>query len=371
MRFGVGRRSLAALLIAGLVLQLAAVLLSGCNKSSDAAAAPEPRPVRVATVRLQPAVDEARYPAVIRPRVEADVGFRIAGKVVERMVNTGARVEAGTPLARLDPNDIQLAVAASRAQLASARADAANARNDFERYVKLRQGDWTTKQEYDRRRTVMEKTEAAVRQIESDLNVKINSLQYTTLVADGPGIVTTVQVEPGQVVAAGQAAFRIARLGELEAVANIPENRLIALPDCSLSVELWSLPGVTIDGTLRELSPSADAATRTFQARVLMASPPASVQIGMTATVRATKKGIGTVARLPLSALTQKGTETAVWVVKPEGDHIELRPVNVAAYAGNEVIVAGGVGDGEKVVSAGVHKLDASETVRIWTEPGK
>jgi membrane fusion protein, multidrug efflux system len=369
-KFHLGRGAL-TLLAAGVVLQAAAMLLSGCDRKSDAAAMPDSRPVRVAPVHLEPAVENARYPAVIRPYIEADVGFRIAGKVTERLVAVGARVEAGTPLARLDTADVELAVRASRAQLESARADAANTRADFERYAQLRQGDWTTRQEYDRRRTQMEKAAAVVHQFESDLNVKVNSLQYTTLVADGPGIVTATLVEPGQVAAAGQTAVRIARLGELEAVANIPENRVATLDKASLSVELWSLPGVRVEGTLRELSPAADAATRTFQARITLKNPPPEVQIGMTATVAASLPGNAPIARLPLTVLTQSGSDPAVWVVKPDGKSLELRPVQVAAYSGNTLIVGGGLAEGETVVSAGVHKLDPQQKVRVWTEPLK
>lgn len=371
MRKFVGRRGVAALLVAGMVLPVVALGLGGCDRKSDAAAMPQARPVRVATVHLQPAVEDARYPAVIRPRIEADLGFRVAGKVTQRLVNVGARVEPGTPLAKLDPTDLDLAVRAARAQVEAARADAANTRSDFERYSQLRQGDWTTKQEYDRRRTAMEKADAALRQAESDLDVKMNSTQYTTLVADGPGVVTATLVEPGQVVAAGQAAIRVARLGELEAVANIPENRLATMGQAKLSVELWSLPGVTVEGALRELSPAADAATRTFQAKVTLKNPPPSVQIGMTATVDARLSASGTVARLPLTALTQNGTEPAVWIVRPDNEKLELRPVQVAAYAGNELIVGGGLNEGEKVVSVGVHKLDPNQSVRIWAEPVK
>ena len=149
------------------VLVLGGTALSGCKESSGAPA-PEPRPVRVATVALEPADDTIRYPAVIRPRVEADLGFRVAGKLVARLVEVGTRVEPGVALARLDPADIQLQVRAAQAQLESARADAANARADFDRYAQLRKGDWTTRQEYDRRKTALDKAEARQRRIEDE-----------------------------------------------------------------------------------------------------------------------------------------------------------------------------------------------------------
>ncbi|WP_051340808.1 efflux RND transporter periplasmic adaptor subunit [Azospirillum halopraeferens] len=357
------------------MLMAAALAVAGCRAESaapaDAAAADAVRPVRVATVVLETAADVVRYPAVIRPRVEADVGFRIAGKVVERLVGVGARVEAGTVLARLDPADIELQVRASEAQLASARADAANARAEFARYGRLRAGDWASQQEYERRKATLDKAEARVREVEAQLRVVTNSALYATLTADGPGVVTEVLVEPGQVVAQGRTAFRIARLGELEAVANVPEHQVGGLETRDLGVELWALPGVSIRGALRELSPSADAATRTFQARITLADPPAAVQLGMTATLVATLPRGGPVARLPATALAHSDGAPAVWVVDPREGRLELRPVRVAAYAGDRIIVADGLKDGEAVVSAGVHKLDAGVKVRVWTEPGR
>lgn len=356
-----------------LAVLLGAAALAGC-KEEQAASPPEPRPVRVATVTLEPADDTVRYPAVIRPRVEADMGFRVAGKVVARLAEVGARVEPGMPLARLDPTDVELQVRASQAQLASARADAANARADYDRYARLAKGEWTTRQEHDRRKAALDKADARVREAEAQLRVLNNSVQYTTLLADGPGIVTAVLVEPGQVVAQGQPAFRVARLGEVEAVANIPEQQIAGLPQRQLGVELWAQPGLRIPGTLREVSPSADPGTRTYQARVTLTDPPPSVQLGMTATLVARLERGGMVARLPLTAITHKDTGTAVWVLHGSGDgggRLDLRPVSVLAYAGDLAVVAGGLKDGDRVVTAGVHKLDAGLTVRAWTEPAR
>lgn len=381
-----GRRAGAGFII--LAMLLGALALTGCQKQEAAATAPEALPVRVATVALEPADDTVRYPAVIKPRVEADIGFRVAGKVIARLVEVGARVEPGTPLARLDPTDLDLQVRSSQAQLASAKADAANARADFERYAKLRQGEWTTQQEYDRRKTTLDKAVAAVREAEAQLRVLDNSAQYSTLVADAPGVITATQVEPGQVVAQGQTAFKIARLGAMDAVADIPEQRVAGLSDRRLSVELWARPGSRIRGTLREMAPSADPATRTYQAKIALIDPPPDVQLGMTATLVSEAEHDRTIARLPLTAVTQDGTKPAVWVVSEAGetggktgdglennrqdtDRLELRPVTVAAYAGDFAIVSAGLKDGEKVVTAGVHKLDAGQRVRIWTEPAR
>jgi RND family efflux transporter MFP subunit len=331
--------------------------------------APPPTPVRVAAVALEPAAGLVRYAAVIRPRIETDLGFRIGGKMVARLVEIGDEVAEGDPLARLDPADLELEVRAIEAQLVSARADALNAANDFARYEKLRSGDWVTQQEYDRRKAEMEQTAARVREIEAQLDVTRNNQDYATLVADAPGIVTDILAEPGQVVSQGQPVFRVARMGEMEAVADIPESQLIAFQNSAMAVSLWAMPGVEIAGRLRELSPMADASTRTFEARVTLIHPPAGVELGMTATLAAVAPQAGEVARLPLSALTKQGAAPAVWVVK--GDGLELRPVEIGAYDADEVVVVAGLTQDEQVVTAGVHKLDAAMKVRVWTTPDR
>lgn len=348
---------------------LPALAIAGCDGAASPPRAEEIRPVRVAAVRLEQAAEAARYAAVVRPRVEADMGFRVGGKVIERLVDSGTRVSAGTVLARLDPADLELQRNAVAAQLVSARANAVNARNDFQRYAQLRQGEFATKQEYDRRRAVMETADARVAELEAQLNVARNSMAYATLVADAPGVVTATLVEPGQVVAAGQPVVRMAHLDTLEIAANIPEMRVAALHESDLTVELWALPGVAIAGRLRELSPSADPTTRTYQARITLTDPPPAVQIGMTATLIASRAQPGRIARLPISSLTQSGFDPAVWVVAPPGDRLMLRQVTVAKYAGDHAIITAGLADGEKVVTAGVHKLDDRQKVRIWSEP--
>jgi multidrug efflux system membrane fusion protein len=350
-----------------LVLLAGVTALAGCKPAQTAVS--EIRPVRVATVERRTAHNVVRYPAVVRPRLEADLGFRIGGKVVERLVDVGARVGAGTPLARLDPADSELQVRAASAQLAAARAEADNARADFQRYARLRQGEWATRQEYDRRRAALETAEARVREIEAQQRVVENNRRYAVLEADGPGIVTAVLVEPGQVVTQGQPAMRVAREGGVEVVANIPEHQIARLSERSLSVKLWSLPDVSIRGTLREVAPSADPVTRTYQVRISLAQVPPAVQLGMTATLVSREPQAARVALLPLTAITQQGRDPAVWVVKPDGQSLELRPVEVTAYRGDTAVIADGLRDGEQVVTAGVYKLDASQRVRVWTEP--
>jgi RND family efflux transporter MFP subunit len=350
---------------------LFAVLAMGHGSTATPQAVEVPLPVRVAEIHLTSADEVVRYAAVVRPRIEADVGFRVGGKVTARLVEVGQRVAAGTTLARLDPNDLELQVRAVAAQLASARADAANASADFKRYASLRQGLWTTQQEYDKRKAVMETAVARVQELEAQLTVARNNAQYATLAADSDGVVTAVLVEPGQVVAQGQPVFRIARLGEMEAVANVPEQQVASLEHAQMAAEVWSLPGLMINGRVRELAPSADAATRTYEARVTLIDPPPQLQLGMTATLVATRPHQGSLAQVPLTALTKSGETPAVWVLNRAGDGIELRPVAVGRYAGEGATITAGLSEGERIVTAGVQKLDGERRVRVWTEPAR
>jgi RND family efflux transporter MFP subunit len=358
----------------GALATASVVAISLALASGEPAAPADPKPsvpVRVTAVHLQPAERAARIAAVVAPRIEASIGFRVGGKLAQRLAEVGDRVEAGTVLARLDPADLRLQAAAADASLASAAADAANARADFERYARLRQGQWTTQQEYDKRKAAMETADARARQAEAQQRLAHDNAQYAALVADGPGIVTAVLAEPGQVVSEGQAVFKIARAGEVEAVADVPEQDAARLREARLAVELWSLPGVTVTGHLRELAPSADADTRTYRAKVALDTPPPSVRLGMTATLVIQGGEAGTVAVLPATALASRDANPAVFVLKPGGDALELRPVRVAAYAGDRVVLSDGVAEGDRVVTAGVQKLDTTQRVRVWAEPAR
>lgn len=348
--------------VAALVLALAA-----CDEPT--AEVQQPKPVRVATVIMVPSVPATRYAAVIRPRIETDLGFRIPGKVVERLAEVGQRVHPGQPLARLDPNDLDLQVKATEAQLASAQADAANAAGDFRRAAELKRGGWTSGQSYDHARAAHERAKARVAELQAGLTVLRNSSRYAVLTADTEGVVTAILAEPGQVVAAGQTAVRLARLGEMEVVADIPEQQATALADHTLSVEAWSLPGTTMSAVLREISPAADPTTRTYRLRASLQAPPAGLQLGMTATLIAQPRHSVPVARIPLSALSQHGDQPAVWIVNARGDGVDPHPVQVAAYAGDWAIIGGGLSGGERIVTAGVHKLESGQRIRVWRQP--
>lgn len=328
-----------------------------------------PTPVRVETVHLQPAGRTARYAAALAPRIETTLAFRVGGKIVERLVDAGARVERGTVLARLDTADLTLQLRQVEARLAAARATAANARGDFTRYASLTSGGWSTRQEFDRRRSIAESADASVSQLEAELRLARDNLGYAALIADAPGIVTGVLAEPGQVVSEGQGVFKMAHSDELEAVADLPEQALAELANADLAVELWANPGRAVAGKLREVAPSADPVTRTFRVKIALPAPPPGAAMGMTATLLAQSHDDRTVALAPLAAVTKDEAEPAVFVFDRASGKLSLRKVHVAAYAADKAIISDGLAEGDVIVTAGVHKLLPGQKVRTWSEP--
>lgn len=353
------------LVLALSVASLLALPLSACNEADGQVKAPPrpDRPVLVTAVRYAPAAPDRSFVAVIRPRVETDQGFRVGGKVVRRLVEVGDRVKAGQVLATLDDTDLRLQVEQAEADIRALETAVAQADAEEQRVVSLRKQGWSTDSSFDRQRAATDDVRARLERARRTLALAQNALGYATLAADADGVVTASLVEPGQVIAAGQPAIRVAREGEKEAVVAIPEMLVTHLEGQKASLSLWSAPGMSLRATLREVSPAADPATRTYTARFSLPDADASVKLGMTATVTLSEPSGAQVARLPLSALFSQGTGPSVWTVSADGS-LALKPVEIAAYDSGQVLVKSGVADGEKVVSLGVQKLDPGQKVR-------
>jgi RND family efflux transporter MFP subunit len=345
--------------IAGLMLAVS--MLAGCNQ-------PEPPPLetvrpvlvqRMAAGNGTPVV----YAGEVRARHESDLAFRVPGKIVARYVDNGAQVKAGTPLAKLDPADLQLNAQAFRAQLAVAESDHVLARAELERHAALLEKKLIAQSLYDAKASAYKATKAKLDQARAQLAVIDNQANYGTLTADHAGVVTAVLAEVGQVVSAGQPVIKLARPEELEVVVNIPEGRVAeARSAAAMWVTLWARPELRLPAELRELSPAADAATRTYTARIrLLASDPA-VQLGMTAQVTVEPPVVNTALVAPLTAVVDQGQGPAVWVVVDE--KAQRRPVEIRQYREDGVVLAGGVEPGDLVVTVGAHKLIAGQTVR-------
>ena len=327
----------------------ALILLSACSKPP---LPPEPlRPVLTALVGERAEEGAATYSGEVRSRYETPLGFRIGGKIAARMVDVGATVKAGDVLARLDPADSALSASAANAQL-----DLANA--DMRRYRELRAKNFVSQAALDAKETSFKSAKA-----QADL--ARNQSDYTVLRADHSGVVEAVAAEVGQVVAAGQTVVRVARTDALEVAVAIPESRLPErLRDAEIT--LWADERASYRGVLRELSPVADAATRTYAARVTRLKPDSRVQLGMTAKVRFIDGQASAQAAwlaVPLTAIFQQDGRPALWVVGDD-QTLALRPVAVAAYGEQRAVIASGVSAGERIVVAGVHKLVAGEKIR-------
>lgn len=307
-----------------------------------------PQLVKAMKVGAGGTAPEEAYSGEVRARIETQLGFRIGGKLVERLVDVGARVRAGQALARLDAADQQLAATQAEANRALAVAE-------LQRTQELRQKNFISQAALDARQTAATAAEAQAK-------LAKNQAAYATLAADAPGVIAAVLAEPGQVVGAGQAVFRLARDGEREVAIAIPESRLAGLQVGAMAtVELWS--GKSYRGRLRELAPAADPASRTFAARVSILDADADVVLGRTAAVRFAQAAAGEIV-VPLAAILQQAERPAVWVIGADGT-VSQRPIEVARYGDQGAVVAAGLQAGETIVAAGAFKLAAGEKVRL------
>ncbi|MDP2880553.1 MAG: efflux RND transporter periplasmic adaptor subunit [Azonexus sp.] len=341
------------------LLMTAAAALVGCQAGDTPP--PAPRVVLVQAAASAP-LTGAVYTGDIRARHEVDLAFRVGGKIAARLVDAGAEIKAGQPLARLDPADLELAAAAARAQLAAAESEHTTARAERERYAGLVAKKFVSQAAFDAKDNAYSSAHARLEQARAQSRISGNQSSYGTLSSEFPAIVTTVLADAGQVVSAGQAVLRVARPEEKEVAIAIPESRLAELKAAkNLAVSLWADPKMTLRGELRELSPAADPATRTYAARIRINNPPPEVRLGMTA--RVALDGAAESALLaPLSAVIDVGQGPLVRVVKD--GKVATRPVQVARFREDGVELSGGLAAGELVVISGAGKLVDGQEVQ-------
>jgi RND family efflux transporter MFP subunit len=350
-------------LLVGLSLALMAIALAGCNELAAEKAAPS-RPVLVSTVHYEAESPSRSFVGTIRPRIEADMGFRVPGKVAKRLVEVGQTVDLGQPLATLDEVDLKLQAEQADAEFHAATGVLAQAAAAETRAKDLRAKGWATDAQLDTAKASADEARARLDRAVRSVELTKNSLSYATLVADTRGVVTATLIEPGQVVASGQTAIRVARFGEKEAVVAIPETLLGRAKDGVASVSLWSEPNRKYAAKLREIAPAADPATRTYLAKFSLPDAGENVSLGMTATLTLSDPETTRVARLPLSALFNEGGDPSFYVVGDNGD-VALKPVKVKSYESKDVVISAGVDEGAKVVALGVQKLDPAQKVRV------
>lgn len=343
----------------------AAVLLAACSRP-----APPEEPVRsvkLVTVGVGALQSSLEYSGEVRARVESRLGFRVAGKIVQRQAELGQRVKAGQVLAQLDPRDYQLAAEASRAQVASATTQRDLAAADLKRYQALKDQNYISGAELERREASLKAAQATLDQARAQLASQGNQAGYTTLVADVSGVVTGIDAEPGQVVAAGTPVVRIAQDGPRDVVFNVPEDKVGQIAAGSeVAVRGWA-GNASMAGHVREVAASADAATRTFQVKVSIDGGDAPA---LGSTVYVTPKALSHAGipaiKLPTSALRQEGQSTAVWVYDAATSTVKSQVVQIATADGNEAVVASGLTPGMQVVATGVHVLSPGQKVVVY-----
>jgi RND family efflux transporter MFP subunit len=310
--------------------------------------------VQVQRVVYQPNDVSREFVGVVRARYESDLGFRLAGKITARIVNVGDRVRAGDLIARLDPQDLKLQVESAQAELIAATSNLAQAAADELRYASLKSRGYAAVADYDRKKAAKDEAEGRLERAQRALDLARNQLAYAELRADADGVITATLAEPGQVVALGQAVARLAHQGEMEAVVALPETALAEARASQAVVHSWADP---------DRKSSADTMTRTYAARFTIENPDKALALGMTATVTLSRATETAFAKLPLSAILNRGTGAAVYVVESSGA-LALLPVTIASFAAETALVTSGVHDGDRIVTLGVQKLVAGQRVR-------
>lgn len=360
------RHSGAALVI----VLLGAMLAGGCQKAASDKQEPI-RLVRTVTVAAAPVTRQLSFAGQVKSRYETTLGFRVGGKLVSRAVDVGAHVKPGQVLARLDSSDLDLNVKAAQADLNSAEADRKLAALNFERFSDLRKKGLVSQADYDRLQTLLKAAEERAIAARSRLAQAQNQAHYTTLLADADAVVSAIDVEVGQVVAAGQPVLHLDRSGDREVQISVPEQQLAALRGTpTIVIKLWSKPGHIYSGKLRETAPSADALTRTYAVKIAVIDADADLQLGMTAEAIIDLPVASGQISLPLSVLYTKNAQPNVWVVDPGKLTVKLVPVTTGGLSENQVIITSGLRAGDIVVSAGANLLVPGQVVKLAeTEP--
>lgn len=341
------------------------VLLSGCKP--DAVLKVEIRPVRTVVVDPKPIDDDREAIGEVKPRYESELSFRVAGKVLSRLVDAGAAVKQGETLASLDTQDYQNRLRSAEADVASAEAALVEAQGSEGRLSHLLKNGFTPRANYDTALRNLRSAEAKLSSAKANLDLTRDQLNYTELKADFDGVITAVGAEAGQNVAPGQTVMKLARPGDKDAVFSIAETALSERKDAPLpEVVVWPLssPGVLIEGQAREVSPIADPTTRTFQVKVTLKDVPRQIRFGTSVGGRV-KGSSAPVVVLPIAALADMGGAPAVWVVDPTASTVALKPIAVGRYETDRVVLASGLSKGDVVVTAGVNLLREGQRVRL------
>lgn len=333
---------------------------------------PDPR-VQAPLVRVENVQDASAarraFTGIVAARVQSDLGFRVSGKVLERLVDTGQSVKRGQPLMRLDPVDLKLAARARQEAVAAAKARATQLAADEERYRDLVAAGAVSASAYDQIKASADSARAQLRAEEAQADVARNASDYAVLLADADGVVVETLAEPGQVVNAGQVVARLARAGQREAIIHLPET-LRPPVGSTARATLYGKDGMAVTATLRQLSDAADRQTRTYEARYVLGGALTDAPLGATVTLQvadpqeASQSGL----QVPIGALHDPGKGPGVWVLTGTPAHVTWRPVTVRAISDDAAKVEGQIQPGDRVVALGAHLLNEGQQVRLASE---
>lgn len=345
-------------------LGLVLVGLAGCNQEK-AETQTIIRPVKVVEVAKPDEGREMQYSGAVRARTEIAMGFRVDGKVTQRLVDVGQHVKPGDVLARLDPVDYELSVRQAEAQLASAEKQVEISRLALNRAQVLQEKSITSQSTLEQSQLAYEQAVASRDAAKSALEQAENRVAYTTLTSDVEGIVTATSAEAGQVLAAGSPVVTVARDGAKEVAIAVPENDIAEFrPGKVVKAGFWSNSGLSLEGKVREVAGSADSQSRTFAVRISLPDDP-NVLLGMTATVSVRADDARPAYVLPLAALSRQSDRPVVWLVDRQTQTVHPRPVTVAGFAGDGVRVTDGIAAGDLVVAAGTQFMREDMKVRL------
>jgi RND family efflux transporter MFP subunit len=347
----------------------AAALATASVRARDAYAVSDPRqevPIVKLAMAAQVTGSERGFTGIIGARVQSNLGFRVPGKIVERLVNVGEQVKAGQPLMRIDETDLRLALTAKRNAVTAARASVVQTDADEQRYAKLVSDGWVSRQRYEQAKAASDTANAQLAAAEAEARVAENEAAYSVLVADADGTVVETLGEPGQVVSAGQIVVRLAQAGPREAIVALPETIRPTIGSVA-EASVYGSDGRRYTAHLRQLSDSADALTRTYEARYVLDGEAAAAPLGATVIIRIASEASQPEVQVPLGAVLDDGGKTGVWVFDSATSTVHLRPVRLVRMT-SDVAVISGLSSGDPIVSLGAHLLREGARVRTASE---
>ncbi|MCK9372805.1 MAG: efflux RND transporter periplasmic adaptor subunit [Sulfuricurvum sp.] len=342
-----------------IALLVSVILITGCKDKT--VKTPDSTAVYVTTIAKSDGVEERWLSGSIRARVETDVGFRIGGKILKRLVNVGDCVTKAQPLAMLDNGDYQLALSAAEEQFRAASVNAKQSLSDAQRFQRLSLDGSMGLAEYERQKSRADAATAGMEQARSALELAKNKDSYTILRAPYDGVITAITMEVGQVIAEGQPLLSIAKEGEREVVVDLPEEIMTHVTEFKADAQLWDNEEGSVPLRLRELSPMATLPSRTYRARYVAQSGGLRFPLGSTLQLRLSRPSEAGVT-LPLGAIIKTADEAGVWVLKRDGKHPVFVKVKILSYGATTVRVSG-LEEKMRIMTVGAQKIDGSMNV--------